>query len=297
MRNRNETLRKGIWVLLTLVIIVSLAVAAAIVAVDVVDMWRADAVEEEVRQLYQPTASSGWLSALLGSARAEESPPLEEGQAEASAPAVLPAVQEDFLPLYQANPDVIGWLTAGESIDLPVVQRDNEYYLDHNFFGEKDSNGTVFLNERNVFFPRDSVLLLHGHDMRSGAMFGTLAEYENAEYAFAHPLITFRTIYDEETPCYVPIAAFHASMVEGVAGYFDVTPMNFQTQQAFEEYLSDAVERSNWLSPVEADSQDELLMLLTCSYRHVDGRFVLLCRKLRDGETPEEMQRLFAGAG
>ena len=73
--------------------------------------------------------------------------------------------------------------------------------------------------------------------------------------------------------------------------------MNFQTQQAFEEYLSDAVERSNWLSPVEADSQDELLMLLTCSYRHVDGRFVLLCRKLRDGETPEEMQRLFAGAG
>lgn len=93
---------------------------------------------------------------------------------------------------------------AGETIDLPVVQRDNEYYLSHNYFGEWDSNGTVFLNERNMIYPRDSILLVHGHNMRSGAMFGTLVKYERASYAFEHALLTFRTLYEEEASYYVP---------------------------------------------------------------------------------------------
>lgn len=34
-------------------------------------------------------------------------------------------------------------------------------------------------------------------------------------------------------------------------------------------------------------------MLLTCSYYHADGRFVLLVPQDARRETPEEMQRLF----
>lgn len=295
MGNLNETTRKTLYVLLTVVMIVSLVIAGAIVAVDLVDLWRADSVSNEVRQLYRPGASGGWLSALIGSASAEEEVP-DGLQEEPLAPVELPDVQEDFLLLYEENPDVIGWLTAGETIDLPVVQRDNEYYLNHNYFGEWDSNGTVFLNELNVFYPRDSILLIHGHNMRGGAMFGTLAKYEQADYAFAHALLTFLTLYEEETSYYVPVAAFHASMLEGEAGYFDVTPMNFDTEEAFQAHLDTALKRSAWTSPVDVNTQDELLMLLTCSYHHADGRFVLLCRRLREGETPEEMQLLFTQA-
>lgn len=64
-----------------------------------------------------------------------------------------------------------------------------------------------------MFYPRDSILLVHGHNMRSGAMFGTLVKYEKADYAFAHALLTFRTLYEEEASYYVPVAAFHASML------------------------------------------------------------------------------------
>lgn len=298
MKNLNETTRKIIYALLTVVMVISLVIAGAIVAIDLVDLWRAGNVSNEVQQLYRPGASGGWLAALIGAASAEEEIPLAEDGAreETLAPVELPDVQEDFLLLYEKNPDVIGWLTAGETIDLPVVQRDNEYYLSHNYFGEWDSNGTVFLNERNVFYPRDSILLLHGHNMRSGAMFGTLVKYEKADYAFAHALLTFRTLYEEETAYYVPVAAFHASMLADEAGYFDVTPMNFDTQEAFQAYLDAVLKRSAWTSPVDVNTQDELLMLLTCSYYHADGRFVLLCRKLREGETAEEMQRLFEQA-
>ena len=124
-------------------------------------------------------------------------------------------------------------------------------------------------------------------------MFGTLAKYAEAGYAFAHALLTFRTLYDEKTSYYVPVAAFHASMLEGEAGYFDVTPMNFDTEDAFQAYLEAALKRSAWISPADVSVQDEMLMLLTCSYYHADGRFVLLCRRLREGETPEGMRRLF----
>lgn len=298
MSKLNETTRKTLYVLLTVVMVVSLGIAGAIVAIDLVDLWRAGSVSSEVQQLYRPGASGGWLSALIGAASAEEAVPAAENDIrdERFAPVEPPDIQEDFLLLYEKNPDVIGWLTAGETIDLPVVQRDNEYYLSHNYFGEWDSNGTVFLNERNVFYPRDSILLIHGHNMRSGAMFGTLVKYERADYAFAHALLTFRTLYEEETPYYVPVAAFHASMLADAAGYFDVTPMNFDTEEAFQAYLDAALKRSAWTAPVDVNTQDELLMLLTCSYHHADGRFVLLCRRLREGETAEDMQRLFEQA-
>ena len=295
MSNRNETTRKILYVLLTVVMVASLTVAALIVGVDLVDTWRAGSVSDEVRQLSRPGAWGGWFAALSSAASAEEEVPAEEdaGRDAMLAPVKLPNVQEDFLRLYGENPDVVGWLTAGDTIDLPVVQRDNEYYLSHNFFGEWDSNGTVFLNGMNVFYPRDRVLLLHGHNMRSGAMFGTLAKYAEAGYAFAHALLTFRTLYDEKTSYYVPVAAFHASMLEGEAGYFDVTPMNFDTEDAFQAYLEAALKRSAWISPADVSVQDEMIMLLTCSYYHADGRFVLLCRRLREGETPEGMRRLF----
>ena len=285
MKNLRETTRKIIYALLTVVMVVSLAIAGAIVAIDLVDLWRAGSVSNDVRELYRPGASDGWLAALIGAASAEKAAPAAKNSPgeELLAPEELPDVQEDFLLLY-------------ETIDLPVVQRDNEYYLSHNYFGEWDSNGTVFLNERNMFYPRDSILLVHGHNMRSGAMFGTLVKYERASYAFEHALLTFRTLYEEEASYYVPVAAFHASMLADEAGYFDVTPMNFDTQEAFQAYLDAVLKRSAWTSPVDVNTQDDLLMLLTCSYYHADGRFVLLCRKIREGETAEEMQRLFAQA-
>ena len=44
---------------------------------------------------------------------------------------------------------------------------------------------------------------------------------------------------------------------------------------------------------VDVNAEDELLMLVTCSYQHEDGRFMLICRKLRPDETPEAVKALF----
>lgn len=75
MSNRNETTRKILYVLLTVVMVAALAVAGVIVGIDLVDMWRAGSVNDEVKQLYRPGASSFWLRAWIGTASAEEEPP------------------------------------------------------------------------------------------------------------------------------------------------------------------------------------------------------------------------------
>ncbi|MDD3336069.1 MAG: class B sortase [Eubacteriales bacterium] len=214
------------------------------------------------------------------------------------------AMPEKFRTLYGQNPDVVGWLKMGENVDSPVVQRDNSWYLDHSFFGEKDRNGTLFVNANNQIEPRDDVLLIHGHDMKSGAMFGKLLNFREESYLRQYPLVYFRTIYNDEDTCYVPIAGFDASMLPGKSSYFDITQMVFPTDNpdapqgeprqsvAFEQYLASLAERSYWPSPVDVNVEDELLMLVTCSYIQEDGRFMLVCRKLREGESPEQMMEL-----
>ena len=92
-------------------------------------------------------------AALIGAASAEEAAPAAKNSPgeELLAPEELPDVQEDFLLLYEKNPDVIGWLTAGETIDLPVVQRDNEFYLSHNYFGEWTATAPCFSMKETCF--------------------------------------------------------------------------------------------------------------------------------------------------
>ena len=219
-----------------------------------------------------------------------------------------PAVAEDLTQAYAQNDDLVGWLKAGDGIDLPVVQSDNTYYLDHGFTGEENKNGTLFLNMNNQLFPADDVLLIHGHNMKDGSMFGTLSKFEQYDYACEHPIVTFQTIHDEEPVYHVPISVFNASMLPDHSSYFDITQIvfpddeeggeedssTFRQSTAFKTYLEEIQAESLWDSPVDVNVDDKLLMLITCSYDLEDGRLMVVCRKLRDGETPEEVAELFA---
>ena len=248
-------------------------------------------------------------------------------------------LQQDFEYLYSENPDIVGWLYGMDGqIDYPVMQYDNDYYLHHDFYGNESQDGTLFVDAYNLLFPRDWRLIIYGHHMKSGSMFGRLQAYEDYSYLCSHPLLIFRTIYDETDVYYVPVAGFNASMNEEDPSFFLVEePWSFYDQEMsslsedteagtetvseteFPEdsaaetvpesiteeelllrirmrkwwYLNEIQERSLWKAPVDMDEYDEYLMLFTCSYYHDNGRFMLLCRKLRDYETPEMIRSQF----
>jgi len=317
-RKKRRARRRRILVIIAAALIILLALGFAF-GQEIIDAWKAHRMEEDVQSLYYSDAGS-FLDWLFPSAAAEanEAAALEEPAQQIAPESTLPPIHEDFARLYEVNPHVIGWLKLGERIDYPVVHFDNVLYLDHDFYGDSDNNGTLFVNEHNSIIPRDDVLLIHGHNMKSGAMFGTLKRYEDLEYVCRYPIVSFRTVYDAEDVFYVPIAAFHASMEPGNDEYFNImqtvfmddfptivtpgatpvpgaTPAPRQSSE-YQAYLDSLLAWSMWESPADVCVEDELLMLVTCSYYQDDGRFMLVCRKLREGETVEGMQQLFTQA-
>ena len=119
---------------------------------------------------------------------------------------VILQVLEKYEELYNMNPNLIGWLkiadTNGEEvfIDYPVMQSpDKEYYLTHNFYQEYDKNGSIFLDPECDVVHRSTNLIIYGHHMKSGEMFGNLDRYSSEEFFENHRYIQFDTIYEKGT--------------------------------------------------------------------------------------------------
>ena len=204
-----------------------------------------------------------------------------------------PPPQESFAELLRYNPDTVGFLTIGETVDLPVVQRenDNEYYLTHAYSGEEAREGALFLDGANRL--SDENLIVYGHNMRNGTMFGELSSFGEREFLLENAVVRFDTLY--ENALYVPFAMFEASMDENDAHYFDVRQIVFD-ETSFELFVLKLRSRSVFDVPVEVEYGDQLLTLVTCSYNDDDGRYIVALRKLREGETEEEMRALMAEA-
>lgn len=204
-----------------------------------------------------------------------------------------PPPQESFAELLRYNPDTVGFLTIGETVDLPVVQRenDNEYYLTHAYSGEEAREGALFLDGANRL--SDENLIVYGHNMRNGTMFGELSSFGEWEFLLENAVVRFDTLY--ENALYVPFAMFEASMDENDGHYFDVRQIVFD-ETSFELFVLKLRGRSVFDVPVEVEYGDQLLTLVTCSYNDDDGRYIVALRKLREGETEEEMRALMAEA-
>lgn len=85
---------------------------------------------------------------------------------------VLPEAAE----MLEKNPDTVAWLRIpGGVVSLPVVYRNNTYYLDHNFYGKRSDSGTLFLDEAHPFAYDTQFMVIHGHNMYDGSMFGLLS--------------------------------------------------------------------------------------------------------------------------
>lgn len=219
------------------------------------------------------------LALLTGCALAEET---------------VPAIPEAFAELYAQNPHVVGTLEMDPDISLPVVQWDNSFYMDHDFDGNEDVAGTLFVDSRNSLDPQDDHILIYGHNMKDGSMFGSLNNYRNVGFLRNTVCIEFNTIYGDAQ--YVPFALFDASMTKDDPNYFKLIRLNFSEEQPFDAFLADVQSRSLFNIPVDVNENDQLLSLVTCSYSMDNGRFIIMCRKLREDETPEQMSALLQQA-
>ncbi len=199
-------------------------------------------------------------------------------------------VTVSYQRLFDMNEDMVGWLNVpGTDIDYPVMQtmEDEEYYLYRNFFGEDDRNGTLILDTDSDIGKTSNNLIIHGHNMRSGAMFGRLTDFENEEYAKSHNKILFTT--KQEVREYEIVAVFRSRVYnvnDKVFKYY--TFFEAQTQEAFDDFYSNIKALSAFDTGVTAEFGDEFITLSTCVYHAPEGRLVVVGRRAGNGESVSE---------
>lgn len=190
-------------------------------------------------------------------------------------------VLDEYKTLYNKNKSLIGWLKIeGTKIDYPVMQTsNNEYYLDHNFEQEYDKNGSLFLDKDCDVVKRNTNLIIYGHHMKSGKMFGNLNDYSNEDFAKAHSRITFDTIYEKGT--YEVMYVFRSRIYnedEIVFKYYQF--LDATSEQEFNSNMQEMAELSLYDTGVTAVYGDQLLTLSTCDSSETDGRFVVVAKRI-----------------
>ena len=192
----------------------------------------------------------------------------------------------------EVSGDCAAILNVGGEIQEYVMQTtDNDFYLHHNAYGAEDVNGSAFFDSRCTFFPQDDQIIIHGHNMKGGAVFGRLNNYRDISYLQNHPLITLETLAGVDY--YVPYAITDVNVDMGADNYFLEIVWDFEPE-SFSHYTGYLKEKSYYAIPVDVEYGDRLLTLSTCSYVYSDSRLLICARKLRPDETPEEMSALVA---
>lgn len=167
------------------------------------------------------------------------------------------------------NPDYIGWIQIpGTEINNPVVQRDNSYYLTHDFMGENSKHGTIFLDEKCRV--EDQFLLIHGHHMKDGTMFGSLKSFKKADYRKEHSQMVWSV---EEEVAYRIFAGAQIDLLDPNHFYYGDLP---QTAAEIPDYLEQLKATAFWYDEIEWAEDSHFVILSTCDYGSEDERLIIV---------------------
>ena len=200
-------------------------------------------------------------------------------------------VSSVFYQLQAQNQDIVGWIKIDGVLEEAVVQRDNEYYLTHNVLKKKSVTGALFLDETCDLKNVPTQMLIHGHNMKEGAMFGSLKKYKVKDASFyrSHPFIEFNTLY--ENGRYVIFAVAEVDIRHAKPDYLPFWHhVRFSSAQAFSDYISKARALSHYRCNIDVVPGDRLLTLSTCTGTDDNKRLIVMARKIRDDENELELQ-------
>ena len=180
-------------------------------------------------------------------------------------------IQVDFASLQAVNPDVIGWLYCeNTAIDYPVLHgTDNDQYLRHDYTGDYNINGSIFIESENRPDFSDANTIIYGHHMSTGTMFATLEDWADQSFYEDHPVMWLLT----------PTQDYQVVLVSGhhVSAYSDLYQILHEHNADFEHFLMEATSSSDFTPVAGADVNMDrnYVMLSTCAYVFDNARYVL----------------------
>ena len=172
-------------------------------------------------------------------------------------------INNDIAALSEINKDVVGWLKVNDTnVDYPVVQaNNNNYYLKHNLYKEKDRSGWIFLDYRNSNTSKvDKNTIIYGHTMyNSSVMFGTLHKTIKSSWYSKeeNQIITYNTFYKN--------MKFKIFSIYKLPTTTDYLVTQFDSDDDFLDFIKTLKDRSIYNFKVDVTANDKILTLSTCS--------------------------------
>lgn len=296
VRERKDNRKSSrLWNLCSLLFVVMAVLAAGLLAAWVMRRHKEELAADELRNLRQTAEEMSVVE--LHPAMDTPIPPVEAADRTAEDPQKneVAGILTEYRELYARNPDLIGWLSIEDTkIDYPVMQtpEDEEHYLHLDFYGEPDDNGCLIMDTDSVVgtgtavngyedgTPPSTNMIIHGHTMRSGEMFGNLQEYEDPQYGKEHAILHFDSLYEKRD--YELMAVFFSRVFytdEEVFKYYNFFQVD--TEEAFNDWYSNICALRLYDTGVEAGFGDEFLTLSCCAYHVENGRFVVVARRVK----------------
>lgn len=151
----------------------------------------------------------------------------------------------------------------------------NDFYLDHDYKKNYNSNGSLFLDKDYNWDIPSSNLLIYGHNTIDGTMFRDLLNYNNESYYQDHPQIRFTSL---EEDAYYEIMAVFLSRVyykneENVFRYYKF--INAENKNEYDSYVENCKSSSLYNIEKTPTYNEQLITLSTCSNHTEDGRLVV----------------------
>lgn len=192
-----------------------------------------------------------------------------------------PTRLQQLEPLFAEYEDMVGWLSIeGTRVDYPVMQTpdDPNYYLRRSLNGTYSEYGTPYLNGACSLTDSDN-LIIYGHSMRSGDMFGSLLQYASAEYCREHPSITLYT--RDGVRRYAVLGAFIIDVTPGTGDAFAYNDfISAGSEERYNDFLANVRQRAYYDTGIPAAYGTQLLTLSTCESTLPDGRFVVVAAQV-----------------
>lgn len=185
------------------------------------------------------------------------------------------SIRKSFSELCAINPDVCAWLTVDNTnIDYPVLQgKDNFSYINTDIYGDFSLAGSIFLDSRNSRDFSDPYLIVYGHHIANGRMFGDLDKFKE------------KTFFDKNktgtlvTPDKTFKLEIFAVLVIGDSDKMIFTPVNNTDVNKIVRHAENVALHKDDAEIRKICSQAEtsqILAMSTCSSDFTDARTVVL---------------------
>lgn len=172
------------------------------------------------------------------------------------------------------NNDVVGILEINNTdYVVPVMQgEDNDYYLNRTPDKKKNFMGSIYLDYR-VDIDSSKKLLIYGHNSSRVSMpFEILEEFYDKDYYDNHKYVELTT---SNTKKRYEIFSVHVETKD-----FDYMNINYDNDNEYLNHLKELKSRSIYDTGVDVSSDDEVLILQTCSthsdYRNYSNKYLLI---------------------